>query len=264
MLRAGVREVFLARRLAACGIAFACLALAGCAEGGTSSSQGPSARVIDVIDGDTVEVERIGRVRLIGVDTPEKGKCGDDAATRYTRQRLLDEVVQVELGEEEKDRYDRTLAYLTRDERMHNRDLLSEGYARVLTIPPNDKYAADFEEAEREAKPSSETASLATCDRNRRRAALRRRRADEKARRAAAEARERAREVRAEERRQARRARSAARRREEAAREREFSTPEEDSGGGGGSGGSDTSGPSTTNWCGKRDGDGDGIYCEGE
>lgn len=26
----------------------------------------------------------------------------------------------------------------------------------------------------------------------------------------------------------------------------------------------DTSGPSTTNWCGKRDGDGDGIYCEGE
>jgi hypothetical protein len=26
---------------------------------------------------------------------------------------------------------------------------------------------------------------------------------------------------------------------------------------------SDLSGPSTTNWCGKRDGDGDGIYCEG-
>ena len=26
----------------------------------------------------------------------------------------------------------------------------------------------------------------------------------------------------------------------------------------------DASGPSTTNWCGKRDGDGDGIYCEGE
>jgi len=23
------------------------------------------------------------------------------------------------------------------------------------------------------------------------------------------------------------------------------------------------SGPSTFNWCGKRDGDGDGIYCEG-
>lgn len=26
----------------------------------------------------------------------------------------------------------------------------------------------------------------------------------------------------------------------------------------------DASGPSSTNWCGKRDGDGDGIYCEGE
>ncbi|MEJ7718804.1 MAG: hypothetical protein WKF31_12875 [Thermoleophilaceae bacterium] len=42
----------------------------------------------EVIGGDTVQVERLGRVRLIGVDTPEKGRCADDAATRFTRERL--------------------------------------------------------------------------------------------------------------------------------------------------------------------------------
>jgi micrococcal nuclease len=43
-----------------------------------------------------------------------------------------------------KDRYERTLAYLTQEGAMHNLALVAEGYARVLTIPPNDKYADRF------------------------------------------------------------------------------------------------------------------------
>jgi endonuclease YncB( thermonuclease family) len=35
---------------------------------------------------------------------------------------------------------------------MHNLALLTEGYAKVLTITPNDKYEARFERAERDAK----------------------------------------------------------------------------------------------------------------
>ena len=241
-------------------------ALAGCA--GSGSSGGDSARVTDVIDGDTVEVERLGRTRLIGVDTPEKSKCGDDAATRFTRERLLNKVVQVEIGEEPKDRYDRTLAYLSRDEKMHNLALLEEGYARVLTIPPNDKYASDFEEAEQEAKATDE-GTLATCDRNKRRAELRREREEDRARRAAVLRRERARAARRADRAAARRARAAERRREERAIEEEFAEPEEDSGGGsgggGGGGGSSSGGGdclSQAQCPGKRDGDGDGCYCE--
>lgn len=171
----------------------------------------------EVIDGDTVEVERLGRTRLIGVDTPEKGRCADDAATRFTRERLLDQVVEFEIGEEPKDRYDRTLAYLSRDGRMHNLSLLEEGYAKVLTIPPNDKYEPDFEEAEQEAI-TTDAGALATCDRNRRRAALR----------------------------------------------RQPEEPEEDS-----SSGSPRDGGASGESClpssacpGKRDGDGDGCYCE--
>ena len=46
------------------------------------------ARVTRVIDGDTVEMERLGKVRLIGVDAPKKKRRYDDAATRFTRDRL--------------------------------------------------------------------------------------------------------------------------------------------------------------------------------
>lgn len=241
-------------------------ALAGCAgTGGTGASGGESARVTDVIDGDTVEVERLGRTRLIGVDTPEKGKCADDAATRFTRQRLLNKVVQYELGEEPKDRYDRTLAYLSRDDEMHNRALLSEGYAKVLTIPPNDKYASEFEDAEREAQESN-TGALATCDRNERRAELRREREEERARNARIIRRERARARQRAARYEARRARAAQRRREERALEREFAEPEEGSGGGGSGGGSSSGGGGSSGGgiCGPGDidGDGDGVCNE--
>jgi endonuclease YncB( thermonuclease family) len=239
-------------------------ALAGCAGGGTG---GPGIRVTRVIDGDTVVAERLGKVRLIGVDTPEKGKCGDDAATRFTRERLEDQVVQYEIGQKPKDRYDRTLAYLSRDEKMHNLALLEEGYARVLTIAPNDKYASDFEDAEQEAKGTDE-GTLATCDRNKRRAELRRQREEDRARRAAVLRRERARTARRVARAAARRERAAERRREERALEEEFAEPEEDSGGGsggGGGGGSSSGGGdclSQAQCPGKRDGDGDGCYCE--
>jgi len=256
------------RVLAATG-AVVVLIFAGCGPGGSGSSGGESARVTRVIDGDTVVVERLGKTRLIGVDTPEKGKCGDDAATRFTEERLLDQVVRVEIGEEPKDRYDRTLAYLSREEKMHNLALLEEGYARVLTIPPNDKYAEQFAEAERNAQAAN-TGTLATCDRNRRRAALKRQREEDRARRARIIRRERAREARRIARAEVRRERAAARRREEAAREREFAEPEEpeDSGsgsGGGGGGGSSGGGGSCLSQAqcpGKRDGDGDGCYCE--
>ncbi|MDQ4072557.1 MAG: thermonuclease family protein, partial [Actinomycetota bacterium] len=117
-----------------------------------------------VIDGDTVEMERLGEVRLIGVDAPEEGRCSEGEATRFTRDRLEGEVVQYELGVERDDRYDRTLAYLTREGQMHNEALLGEGLAKVLTIPPNDKYAERFQEAEREARTTDVGVWRDKCD----------------------------------------------------------------------------------------------------
>jgi endonuclease YncB( thermonuclease family) len=107
--------------------------------------------VTEVIDGDTVEMG-LGRVRLIGVDAPEEGRCFDNAATRFTRARLLNEIVHYELGEEDKDQYGRTLAYLSLNGEMHNLALVVNGYARAETIRPNDKYASRFEAGQEAAR----------------------------------------------------------------------------------------------------------------
>ena len=98
---------------------------------------------------------------------------------------------------------------LTRGDTMHNLALVEEGYATARTIPPNDKYAARFEAAERDAKQQQD-GPRARCER-----ALARRRAR------ALERAERARE-RLERRRAARLARriGAAERRKRAAERR--------------------------------------------
>lgn len=113
---------------------------------------GRTARVTRVIDGDTIVIAGLGSTRLIGVDTPEEGQCGDNAATRFTRSRLDGRTVGYVIGEEPTDRYDRTLAYVYRGREMHNLALLQGGYAKVLTIAPNDRFAARFKQAERQAK----------------------------------------------------------------------------------------------------------------
>ncbi len=185
--------------------------LAGCAEGEKAKKPDPTVRVERVIDADTVVLTHFGKTRLIGINTAEEGRCGETAATRFTRRRLEDKRVKYELGEERKDRYDRTLAYLSRGGKMHNLALVEQGYATVLTIPPNDKYADRFEAAENEAEQQEE-GPVVTCERKRRQAlAGKRARARERAERrraarlarriGAAERRERAADRRADRRR---------------------------------------------------------------
>lgn len=119
---------------------------------GRDASRLPTTRVIRVIDGDTVDTDKLDRVRLIGVDTPERGRCYANAATRFTRRRLEGREFAYELGAEQQDRYGRTLAYLFRGAAMHELALLRDGYARVLIISPNDRYSRRFRRAERSAR----------------------------------------------------------------------------------------------------------------
>jgi endonuclease YncB( thermonuclease family) len=72
------------------------------------------ARVTSWVDGDTVDTSR-GRVRLIGIDTPERGEECFNAATRLA-ERLAPEGSRVTLirvlGRDNTDRYDRKLRYV--------------------------------------------------------------------------------------------------------------------------------------------------------
>jgi micrococcal nuclease len=143
------------------------LALTGCdTELGSGSLQsangnGPrgtqTARVTKNTDGDTLRLSGIGRVRLIGVDTPEVYggvECYGREASAFTKRVLPPgTTVRYRLGIDPRDRYGRALAYVwLADGRFFNLMLVERGYAQVLTIPPNVDYADRFREAQRRAR----------------------------------------------------------------------------------------------------------------
>jgi micrococcal nuclease len=117
--------------------------------------------VTEVDDGDTIEV-RLGAhtdvVRLLGVDTPEihhptkPVQCFGPEAAAYTASRLAGRTVRLEGDVEARDVYDRRLAYVYVDGERFNDELLAEGYARLLVIPPNGMHARTMLAEELEAK----------------------------------------------------------------------------------------------------------------
>ena len=109
-------------------------------------------RVVEVVDGDTLRVATVGDVRLIGVDTPERGRCYFAAATRFTAGRLTGRHVRLRFEAIRRDPWRRVLAYVHDRGRMHNRALVERGYAEALTIPPLTTYAEAFETAEAGAR----------------------------------------------------------------------------------------------------------------
>jgi micrococcal nuclease len=130
------------------------------------ASPGAPARVVDVVDGDTVEVAVGGRtesVRLLGIDTPETvdpdrpvGCFGPEASART--EALLPEGTEVRLERdvEGRDHFGRLLAYVFRadDDTFVNEVLLAEGFAEVLVIEPNGAYADRLRAAESSARSS--------------------------------------------------------------------------------------------------------------
>jgi endonuclease YncB( thermonuclease family) len=116
-----------------------------------------SATITGVTDGDTIELSGVGKVRLIGIDTPEvfgHTECFGRAASAFTKSVLITgRHVLYRLGLETHDRYGRALAYVWLDDgRMFNGMLAERGYATPLTIPPDDDYARLFLAAARRAR----------------------------------------------------------------------------------------------------------------
>ncbi len=112
-----------------------------------------------VVDGDTFVLVGGDRVRMIGVDTPETVKPGTAVqtygkeASDFTKKMLTGKKVRLEYDVSEKDRYGRLLAYVyLEDGTFYNELLLKEGYAQVMTVPPNVKYADHFVEVQRKAR----------------------------------------------------------------------------------------------------------------
>ena len=92
-----------------------------------------------VLDGDTIDVASVGRVRLLGIDAPEVGRGLDTSApfAREAQQRLAGLLthrwVRLEYESGPADPYRRRLAYVfLEDGQFVNALLVREGLARVL------------------------------------------------------------------------------------------------------------------------------------
>ena len=93
-------------------------------------------QVVQVIDGDTLDLLIAGtkhRVRLFGVDTPERGERCYEEATQRTRH-LSGDMVRIEPGPRSEDKYGRSLFYLyTRSGESIDATLIQEGLATAWT-----------------------------------------------------------------------------------------------------------------------------------
>jgi micrococcal nuclease len=102
-----------------------------------------AAHVLQVIDGDTIEVEIDGqayRVRYIGMDIPGQDTPFHQEATGANAALVADQDVWLEKDVSETDADGRLLRYVHVGDTMVNEALLRQGYARVATYPPNVKY----------------------------------------------------------------------------------------------------------------------------
>ncbi len=86
---------------------------------------------------------RVESLRLICVDTPEKGGDGYEEATGYLESLVLDKEVRMEKDVSDKDKYGRLLRYVYvnssvssdegyEDEIFVNKEIVQEGYGEVF------------------------------------------------------------------------------------------------------------------------------------
>ncbi len=98
-----------------------------------------SGKCLEVIDGDTIWVYGVGKVRLVQVDTPEKGETGYSEAKKFVEERCLGKTVYLNIDDKEPyDKYNRTLAIVYTDTEDINNELLNNGLAKTLYIPPSE------------------------------------------------------------------------------------------------------------------------------
>ncbi len=141
-----------------------CAGALSCATDSTSPPR--TARVVHVIDGDTLVVEIAGareRVRLCGVDAAELSRGGreplpyGEQAREFLRNLLLNETVRMTADtiQPERGDYGRLLAYVYRlpDGLFANEELIRQGYARVYRRTEY-RERKHFEELEEQARKS--------------------------------------------------------------------------------------------------------------
>jgi len=124
-------------------------------------SHGADVIVRYVYDGDSFVMSNGDEIRLIGIDAPEKDEPGADESKTFLTNLIQGKNIRLEADKEDKDKYHRLLRYAYLPERQGqagigdtfiNDEMIKNGYAVTLFIPPNNKYRAEFTAYEKLAK----------------------------------------------------------------------------------------------------------------
>lgn len=133
----------------------------------TQGLEGERVKVTKVVDGDTIVVllgeDNQQTVRLIGIDTPETVDprrpvgCFGKEASNKAKELLSAKQIILQKDVSETDKYKRLLRYIflpLPDGRILfvNDYMVREGFAKVLTYPPDVKFNEQFRQAEQEAR----------------------------------------------------------------------------------------------------------------
>ena len=117
--------------------------------------------VTQIYDGDTIKLADGRKLRLIGINTPERGREGKKDQPFYSEAKnQLQQIIKknqyqlnIVLGRDKHDRYKRLLAHIfTLNGQNISTVLLKKGLGYTIAIPPNIKFLECYKTAENEAK----------------------------------------------------------------------------------------------------------------
>lgn len=112
---------------------------------------GEEALVTQVVDGDTIVIEGGNRIRLLGINAPEKGEELYKQAKDFLESKILLKEVKLEKDVDEKDKYGRYLRYVWLNDTLVNAEVVREGLAIAYFFDPNTKYQYLIAKSEQEA-----------------------------------------------------------------------------------------------------------------
>lgn len=104
------------------------------------------ANVSRVIDGDTLKLESGETIRLLGINTPEKGERYYAEAKTFLQSKVEGKEVRLERVSEDKDKYGRLLRHVFLGEEHINKELVEEGFANPYFLGDK-RYEREFRDA---------------------------------------------------------------------------------------------------------------------
>ena len=98
-----------------------------------------------IIDGDTIVVNE-SSVRLLGINSPERGEDYYAEAKEFLENLILNKSVELEFGQE-KDKYGRGLAYVFLNGENVNVEMVEKGFANYYFYSGREKYSRELVDA---------------------------------------------------------------------------------------------------------------------